>query len=76
MVAMAIPPASSTPLLGLLVAPSPFAKGRRKGKIRSEAKDCKILGAPKKDAMAEERVAAITPAVTRKPNEATTFMAV
>ena len=76
MVKMAIPAASSTPLLGFLVAPSPLAKGRRKGKIRSDARDCKILGAPKKDAMADESVAAMTPADIRKPKIATRFMAV
>ena len=43
--------------------------------MRSAANDCRMRGAPRKDAMAEDRVAAITPAVIRKPNKATLFMA-
>jgi len=71
----AIQAASRTPLLGFWVTPTPLAKGFKTVKILSLAIDCKILGAPKKDAMAEESVAAITPAVISHGIRETFFMA-
>ena len=50
-------------------------KGKRKGKIRSPAMDCRMRGAPRNEAMAEDRVAAMTPMLTSKPVYATCFMA-
>ena len=75
MVAKAIVVESRTPRRGLLPSPCPLAKGSKKEKMRSADKDCKMRGAPKNDAMAEERVAAITPAVIRKSTDATRRMA-
>ena len=74
MVAKAIAADSKTPRRGLPAAPYPLANNSRKGKIRSPERDCKILGAPRKDAMAEDRVAAITPARMRNSTTATRFM--
>ena len=75
MVARAIPPESRTPRRGFPYAPYPFAKGRRKGNMRSSERDCRMRGAPRKEAMADERVAAKTPALMRDPRRATSFMA-
>jgi len=75
MVAWAIQAASKTPRLGFQVGPEPFANTARKGKVRSPANDCRMRGAPRKEAIAEDKVAAITPAVTRKSIKATFFMA-
>ena len=66
---------NQTPLRGLLAGPSPLAKGFKTLNIRSLARDWRIRGAPRKDAMAEERVAAITPALIKGLNRATDFMA-
>ena len=74
MVANAIPAESKTPLRGLPAGPYPLAKGNKNGKIRSPDKDCKIRGAPRKDAIAEDNVAAITPALIRNSTAATRFM--
>ena len=74
MVAKAIPAESKTPLRGFPVEPYPLAKGSKKGKIRSADRDCKIRGAPRKDAMAEDRVAAMTPALMKNSTAATRFI--
>ena len=70
-VVKAMPAERTTPHRGLPVGPNPFAKGKRKGNIRSPAKDWRIRGAPKNDAIAEDKVAAITPASMRKEKRAT-----
>ena len=57
----AIDPDSRTPRRGLSDAPTPFAKGFKTGNMRSPESDWRIRGAPRKDAMAEDNVAAITP---------------
>ena len=40
----------------------PWRTGSRNGKTRSPASDCRMRGAPRNEAMAEDRVAAMTPA--------------
>ena len=73
-VAKAIPAESKTPLRGFWVVPDPLAKGSKNGNIRSPDNDCKIRGAPRKDAIADDRVAAITPALIRNATAETRFM--
>jgi len=68
-------PESKTPLLGLFETPEPFENGSRTLKILSLAMDCKIRGDPKKEAMADESVAAITPAVMSPGIRDTFFIA-
>ncbi len=74
MVAKAIPAESNTPLRGFWPVPVTLAKGNKNGKIRSADNDCRIRGAPKNDAIAEDSVAAITPALIRNSTAATRFM--
>ena len=57
---------SRTARRGLLVVPEPLAKGMSSGKILSAERDCRMRGPPRKEAMAEERVAAMTPASIKK----------
>ena len=52
-----------------------MAKGVRKGKMRSPDMDWRMRGAPRKEAMAEERVAAMTPASISTSKRATFLMA-
>ena len=68
-------PERRIPRLGFREGPSPFAKKSRNGKIRSLARDWRIRGAPIKEAMAEERVAAMTPAHTNESMAATRLIA-
>ncbi len=74
MVVKARPAESNTPLRGFWALPAPLAKGSKNGKIRSPDNACKIRGAPKNDAIAEDKVAAITPALMRNSTAATRFM--
>ena len=62
MVRTAMPPESRTPRRGFEVAPVPLAKGLSKEKMRSAARDWRMRGAPRNEAMADDRVAAMTPA--------------
>ncbi len=61
-VATAMTSDSNTPRRGLLDSPYPLANDFRMGNTRSAASDCRIRGAPRNDASAEESVAAKTPA--------------
>ncbi len=70
----AIVPEKRTPRRGLSDAPTPFAKGFKNGNMRSPDKDWSMRGAPKKEAMAEDSVAAITPATIKKSTTATCCM--
>ena len=69
-VTRAIPIVSSVARRGLLPLPSPFANGPMRGYTRSDAIDWRILGAPRNDAMADDRVAEITPSHTSAPTKA------
>ena len=73
--APAMPKESSVPRRGLPDGPWPLAKETRKGTILSEARDFKILGAPRNEAMAEDRVAETTPALINQPYTEICFMA-
>ena len=58
---------------GVVGRPLTAAKGVRTENMRSAARDCRMRGAPIKEAMAEERVAAMTPASMKKPHRGNLF---
>ena len=62
MVASAMPALSRMPRRGFSDGPCPLASGVKKRKILSPASDCRMRGAPRNEAIAEDRVAAKTPA--------------